>query len=149
MSRKVFMRLFTLLLLCGSVAAYAGSGEKLAIKGYDTVAYFTANAATAGSKNFEHVWNKQTWRFASKENLELFKEAPEKYAPQYGANCAWAVAQNYTAPVDPQAWEIVNGKLYLNYNKDVQKKWREKREEYIKSGDKNWPGLRAKEEKAQ
>lgn len=148
MSRKMFMPLFALLLLCGSIAASAGSGEKLAIKGYDTVAYFTADTATVGSKDFEHVWNNQTWRFASQENLELFKAVPEKYAPQYGANCAWAVAHNYTAPIDPFAWEIVSGKLYLNYNKDVQKKWREKREEHILRGDKNWPALRAKAEKA-
>ncbi|MEK7730028.1 MAG: YHS domain-containing (seleno)protein [candidate division KSB1 bacterium] len=127
--------------------ALAGSAPKLAIKGYDVVAYFTANKPTLGAKAFEHVWQEQTWRFASKENLELFKQAPEKYAPQYGANCAWAVGHNYTAPSDPEAWEIVNGKLYLNYNKDVQKKWREKRDEYIASGDKNWPELHAKEKK--
>lgn len=131
---------------CLQTTAFAGA-PKTAIKGYDAVAYFTANKAMLGDKAFEHVWQEQTWRFASQENLVLFKKEPEKYAPQYGANCAWAVAHNYTAPVDPEAWEIVSNKLYLNYNKDVQKKWREKREEYIASGDKNWPTLKAKEEK--
>ena len=132
--------------LCVQAMAFAGV-PKAAIKGYDAVAYFTANKAMLGDKAFELVWQEQTWRFASQAHLDSFKLAPEKYAPQYGANCAWAVAHNYTAPVDPEAWEIVSGKLYLNYNKDVQKKWREKREEYIANGDKNWPALQAKEEK--
>ncbi len=145
MLKKVFTLTFMAATLCFRAAAFAGSSPKLAIKGYDPVAYFTANKPTVGNKDFEHVWNGQTWRFASKENLELFKKSPEKYAPQYGANCAWAVAHNYTAPVDPEAWEIVNGKLYLNYNKDVREEWRKKREEYITSGDKNWPALQTKE----
>ncbi len=145
MLKRIFVFTFLAAALCLQVVALAASTPKLAVKGYDVVAYFTANKPTPGKKDFVHVWNERTWRFASQENLELFKRAPEKYAPQYGANCAWAVAHNYTAPIDPEAWEIVNGKLYLNYNKDVRAEWRKKREEYIASGDKNWPTLKAKE----
>ncbi len=149
MSKKVFASALVAIALGLNLAAFAGSSPKLAIKGYDPVAYFTVSKATEGSKAFEYVWNAQTWRFKSKENLELFKKTPEKYAPQYDANCAWAVAHNYTAPVDPKAWEIVNGKLYLNYNMEVRAKWLEKKIENIASADKNWPALaeRAKADK--
>jgi len=96
--------------------------DKLSIKGYDPVAYFTAGKMAKGRKDFEQQWMGATFRFSSKENFELFKKAPEKYAPQYGGYCAYAVSHGYTAPVDPEAWDIVNGKLYLNYSKSVQKK---------------------------
>lgn len=143
--KQIFIFVFIAAQCNTFVAAQNHKFPKLAIKGYDVVAYFSVNKAIPGDKEFQHVWHEQTWRFANQAHLDSFRLAPEKYAPQYGAYCAWAVAHNYTAPVDPEAWEIVNGKLYLNYNKDVQKKWREKREEYIKSGDQNWPELRAKE----
>ncbi|MGH7601213.1 MAG: YHS domain-containing (seleno)protein [bacterium] len=132
-----------LVLLLGS-ATVSSSDKKLIIKGYDPVAYFTTGKPIKGQKDFEHQWMGATFRFSSKENLGLFKKAPEKYAPQYGGYCAYAVSQGYTAPVDPQAWDIVSGKLYLNYSKSVQKKWREKRDEYIAAADKNWPGLKEK-----
>jgi YHS domain-containing protein len=125
----------------------AFSAEKLIIRGYDPVAYYCAGKPIKGLKDFAYHWMGGTYRFSSKENLDLFKKAPEKYAPQYGGYCAYAVSQNYTAPVDPEAWDIVNGKLYLNYSKSVQKKWREKREEYITLADKNWPEIKAKEQK--
>ncbi len=135
-----------LAVLFGSLAE-GFTSEKLMIKGYDPVAYFTTGKPAKGLKDFEHQWRGATFRFSSKANLELFKKEPEKYAPQYGANCAYAVSQGYTAPVDPQAWDIVNGKLYLNYSKSVQKNWREKRDDYIASADKNWPEIKAKEQK--
>jgi YHS domain-containing protein len=135
-----------LVLLLGSITD-GFSDEKLIIKGYDPVAYFTTGKPVKGSKDFEYQWMGATFRFSSKENLELFKKTPGKYAPQYGGYCAYAVSQNYTAPVDPEAWDIVSGKLYLNYSKSVQKKWREKRDEYIAAADKNWPALKEKEQK--
>jgi YHS domain-containing protein len=143
---KAFSFIGILVLLLGSVTD-GFSDEKLMIKGYDAVAYFTTGKPVKGSKDFEQQWMGATFRFSSKENLELFKKAPEKYAPQYGGYCAYAVSQGYTAPVDPEAWDIVSGKLYLNYSKSVQKKWREKRDEYITAADKNWPELHKKEEK--
>jgi YHS domain-containing protein len=133
------------LLLAGTGNVF--SGEKLSVKGYDPVAYFSAGKPVQGLKDFEYQWMGTTFRFSNKENLELFKKAPEKYAPQYGGYCAYAVSQGYTAAVDPEAWEITNGKLYLNYSKSVQRKWKEKRDEYIASADKNWPAIKAKEEK--
>ncbi|NIP18325.1 MAG: YHS domain-containing protein [Xanthomonadales bacterium] len=94
-----------------------------------------------GSSDHEYEWNGATWRFASADNLDAFKADPEKYAPQYGGYCAWAVAQGYTASTDPEAWEIVDGKLYLNYNDSVQAAWKKDIPGFIQKADTNWPGL--------
>jgi hypothetical protein len=76
-----------------------------------------------GSNEFEHDWKGSKWQFVSAENRKLFKRNPEKYAPRYGGYCAWAAAQGYTAEGDPEVWRIVDGKLYLNFNRAVQEKW--------------------------
>ncbi len=115
--------------------------DGLAIKGYDAVAYFTEGRPVKGLSSFVHVWNGATWQFSSEANRELFKADPAKYAPQFGGYCAWAVSKNYTADTEPEAWKIVDGKLYLNYNKDIQKKWEVDTLQRIEAGVKNWPGL--------
>lgn len=113
----------------------------VAIEGYDAVAYHTAGKPTEGKKEFEHAWKGAVWRFASAENRDLFAADPEKYAPQYGGYCAYAVAQGSTAGIDPEAWTLVDGKLYLNYNRKVQKEWESKRDDYIRRADENWPDV--------
>ena len=114
-----------------------------AIDGYDPVAYFKESKAVEGSNDFVHEWNDSKWYFSSAENKADFIAAPEKYAPQYGGYCAWAVSQGYTAPTDPNAWHIEDGKLYLNYDQNVQKTWLKDIPGFIKSADKAWPGLLA------
>lgn len=118
---------------------------RVAIKGTDTVAYFTEGRAVKGLKKFEAEWNGAVWRFASAENRDLFTAAPEKYAPQYGGYCAWAVSQGYTAGIDPEAWKIVDGKLYLNYSREVQKTWEKDIPGNIRLADQNYPKLVAGE----
>ena len=113
----------------------------VAIKGTDPVAYFTQGRPVKGSKAHEYQWNGARWWFASAENREKFAKAPEDYAPRYGGYCAWAVSQGYTADIDPAAWKIVNGKLYLNYSKSVQKQWMADMEALIVTADGNWPRL--------
>ena len=113
-------------------------------RGYDVVAYFTQAKPVAGKADFSHSWNNAEWRFASAENRDLFAANPEKYAPQYGGWCAWAVSQGYTAPIDPEAWRIVDGKLYLNYSKSVQQRWARDVPGNISKSDRNWPGIREK-----
>ena len=115
----------------------------VAIDGYDPVAYFTDGKPVSGSKEFVHDWNGATWRFASAAHRDLFAQAPETYAPQYGGYCAWAVSQGYTAGIDPQAWKIENGRLFLNYSPEVQKKWSADIPGNIAKGDANWPQLSA------
>jgi YHS domain-containing protein len=110
-----------------------------AIDGTDPVAYFTEGRPVEGSSDFTHEWNGATWRFSSEENRATFAASPEKYAPQYGGYCAWAVSQGYTASTDPEAWKIVDGKLYLNYNKSVQQTWEGDIPGNIAAADGNWP----------
>jgi YHS domain-containing protein len=144
---KNFTSCATLALLCLSafgadpVDPVSKDSAGLALKGYDTVAYFTSGKPEKGTQAFTHLWNGAEWRFRSQENRELFKANPEKYAPRFGGYCAWAVSNNYTAPSDPTAWRIVDGKLYLNYNASVQKKWAAELEARIASAEKNWGGL--------
>jgi len=116
----------------------------VAIEGYDSVAYFTDAKPVEGSKQFTFDWQGATWQFASAEHRDLFAREPEKYAPQYGGYCAWAVAHGYTAGIDPEAWTIDDGRLFLNYDKKIQAKWLADMKKYIADGDKNWPELREK-----
>lgn len=113
----------------------------VAIKGYDPVAYFTEGKPVKGSSDFKHEWNGAEWRFASAANRDLFKEDPVKYAPQFGGYCAWAVSRGYTAGIDPDAWKIVDGRLYLNYNAKVQAQWAENVSGNIAKAEENWPKI--------
>ena len=118
------------------------TGGEAAVRGYDTVAYFTEGRPVEGKREFTHRWMDAEWRFASAVNRDLFAAAPEKYAPRYGGWCAWAVANGYTASTDPHAWKIVDGRLYLNYSKGVQRQWDGDIPGNIARGDGNWPGIR-------
>lgn len=115
----------------------------LAVEGYDPVAYFTEGEPVKGEKKFSLEHEGATWRFSSAENRAIFRENPDAYAPQYGGYCAWAVAQGYTAEIDPEAWAIRDGKLYLNYDDEVQAKWLEDPEGFIEKADAQWPELLA------
>lgn len=144
----------TLLLALAAIATTAASSASAAVdpinknifgtalKGYDAVAYFKEGKAVKGKDEFRHEWMGAKWYFANAANRDDFAKAPDKYAPQFGGYCAWAVAHNYTANIDPEAWRIVDGKLYLNYSKDVQKKWEADVPGFIKAGNENWPKLK-------
>jgi YHS domain-containing protein len=125
----------------GSPAPMNVDIDGIALKGYDPVAYFTAGKPVKGQKQYQFEWKNAKWYFSSSEHLELFAENPARYAPQYGGYCAYAVSRGTTADIDPESWAIVNGKLYLNLNKDVQNTWNKDRPGYIEKADKNWPKL--------
>ncbi|PRQ61251.1 YHS domain-containing (seleno)protein [Vibrio sp. V01_P9A10T6] len=113
-----------------------------ALSGYDTVAYFTRGEPVKGSSDFSTLYKNAQWYFSSKENLELFLNNPNQYAPQYGGYCAWAVSEkNDFAPGDPNQWAIVDGKLYLNYDKKIKTLWDANQAVHIQQADKNWPNL--------
>lgn len=114
-----------------------------AIGGYDPVAYFSLGKPTQGSAEFTHEWNGARWRFSNAEHRDLFAADPEKYAPQYGGYCAKAVSDNYTARSDPQAWAIVDGKLYLNFDQTVAEQWSANKSERITAANGYWPGVLA------
>jgi len=117
-------------------------GQGLAIRGADPVAYFTDGEYVPGTAEFTLEWKGATWRFASADHRAKFEAHPDRYAPKYGGYCAYAVSQGRTASIDPEAWTIVDDALYLNYSKDIQKRWLAKRDAYIRQADANWPGLR-------
>lgn len=118
---------------------YTGFLSSLAVNGHDPVAYFTEGKPVEGSSAFESTYKGATWRFASAANRAAFDADPAKYAPQYGGYCAWAVSQGYTAKGDPAHWRIVDGRLYLNYNAEVQQNWAQDIPGHIKAADGNWP----------
>ncbi len=120
----------------------------LALQGYDAVAYFKENLPREGKPEYIADYNGAKWQFTSAENRDIFQKEPAKYAPQYGGYCAWAVGHGYTAQGDPNAWKIVDEKLYLNYNQDIQEKWQQEIPKYITDGDKNWNVLADKAEES-
>jgi YHS domain-containing protein len=117
------------------------SSGGVAIKGYDPVAYFNDGKPVKGSAQFTHQWNGATWQFASAEHRDQFAKSPEKYAPQFGGYCAYGVSQNHTAPIDPDAWTVLDGKLYLNYSQGVKNTWSKAIPKYLEQAQKNWPNL--------
>ena len=116
----------------------------LALKGYDPVAYFTEKKPVSGRAEFTAQHEGATYRFASAANRDAFAAAPQKYAPQYGGYCAFGMAGGYKAPIEPDAWTVVDGKLYLNYNQSVRSKWSSDIPGFLRKGDANWPTVRAK-----
>lgn len=113
----------------------------MAIRGYDPVAYFTDSKPVKGNAAFNYAWRGAAWQFASAEHRTLFAGDPEKYAPQYGGYCAYGVSEGHTVDIDPDAWKIIGGKLYLNYSQSVQRQFLKEPEARIRKADQNWPGL--------
>ncbi len=111
----------------------------VAIRGYDPVAYFTQNQAVQGSDQYSYRWLGATWHFASAENRDLFVREPVKYAPQYGGHCADGVSfGTITTNIDPKAWRIIEGKLYLSYDPGAAEGF-EKNPTKVVDSQKYWP----------
>lgn len=127
--------------LAQSSKLYTGLVPGTAVGGYDSVAYFTQGQAVPGRADITLEYAGATWRFASEDNRAAFAANPDRYAPQYGGHCAFAAAKGQLAKGDPEAWHIENGKLYLNFNKQVQKMWFKDMQLYIQQADANWPKL--------
>nr|MDJ0510765.1 YHS domain-containing (seleno)protein [Crocosphaera sp.] len=115
----------------------------VAIRGADPVAYFEVGEPLQGNQQFTHNWMGVNWWFSSAQNRDLFAASPEQYAPQYGGFCAFAVANGYTAPIVPEAWSIVEGRLYLNFSLRVRSRWERDIPGNIARANKNWPGAAA------
>jgi YHS domain-containing protein len=118
----------------------------LAINGYDPVAYFTSNKGVEGRKDISIVSEGITYYFSSTQNRELFKANPSKYEPQYGGWCAYAMGENGDkVSVDPKTFKILDGKLYLFYNKFVTntlKEWNKNESALKQKADQNWGKLK-------
>jgi YHS domain-containing protein len=138
---------------CGSAAAdgrvNTGYFGGVAIKGYDPVAYFTESRAVKGSSEFSQEFLGETWHFVSDEHRNMFAASPVKYAPQYGGYCAGEVryadvSTGVTTNVDPEAWRIIEGKLYLFYDKGGAQTFEEHADEWVAKADANWPKVEAR-----
>jgi hypothetical protein len=103
-----------------------------AINGYDAVAYFSESRPVKGFDSLFKEWNNSLWYFSTKTNLELFIKNPEQYAPQYGGYCAYGTAGGYKAPTQPDAWAVVDGKLYFNYSNKVKEMWEKDKKALLK-----------------
>ena len=111
----------------------------LAIDGYDPVAYFTERKPVKGAPEFRTEFQGATFQFASADHRDRFAADPEQFAPQYGGFCAYGTAKGYKAKIDPEAFTVVHGKLYLNYSDAVQTRWLSDIPGYIQQADANWP----------
>ena len=123
---------------------YTGLFNNNAVGGYDAVAYFTQGEPVRGDRDFITEWRGANWRFASQDNLDLFLADPESYAPQYGGYCAWAMANGDFAKGDPEYWRIVDGKLYLNYDANIQQRWEADIPGFIERANVNWAEFEAR-----
>jgi hypothetical protein len=121
---------------------YAEGG--IAIDGTDPTSYFTEGKPVPGDPAITLDWRGATWRFASEAARDMFASDPDRYAPQFGGWCAWAVAEGYTAATVPEAWTISDGKLYLNYSRRVRRRWEGDIAGNIARGQANWPAVLAR-----
>jgi enamine deaminase RidA (YjgF/YER057c/UK114 family) len=130
------------LLFAAFLARTAWADEpKLSIGGYDPVAYFTDGKPAQGKPEFEYSWHRLRWRFVNGEHRDLFTRDPKHYAPQYDGYCAMGTSNDDEAhkdTVDPEAWAIIDGKLYLTHNRYWMQVWRESAKEHIRQADQDW-----------
>ena len=130
-----------------SASAFAGDlvnvsgASKIAVSGYDTVAFFTDSKAVNGSPFITAEHQGATYFFATEEHKKLFTESPDKYVPQFGGFCTFGVSINKLLPVDISTWQVRDGKLYLNLNPDIRTKFDADFEGNVAKATKNWPGL--------
>lgn len=119
------------------------NNNDIAIKGYDTVAYFTDGKAVKGSQNYTATYKNAIYQFSSEEHRDLFRANPEKFAPQYGGFCAFGVTMERKFDTDPTAFKIVDNKLYLNLNSQVQERWLADVPGFISSANGNWGDIKS------
>ncbi len=125
-----------------STAAINVAEDAVILHGHDAVAYFTSGKPVQGDAKFSAKHDGATYRFASEANLKAFQANPTAYAPQYGGFCAMGAALGKKLDVDPTQFKVVDGKLYLNVNADVFKKWSENVPGNIATADANWPAIK-------
>jgi YHS domain-containing protein len=141
---KTILASVLLLLACSAHAQSNVDAAGLALKGYDPVAYFSEKKPVPGKSEFTAQHEGASYRFASAANRDAFAAAPAKYAPQYGGYCAFGMAAGYKAPIEPEAWTVVDGRLYLNYSRSVRSQWSSDVPGYVRKADSNWPSIRMK-----
>jgi YHS domain-containing protein len=138
-----FLHILLLATACAAASvAWAGEffeKDGAAIRGYDAVTYFKDGKPVKGSAEHSVEHKGSMFHFVSKANREAFAAEPDKYAPQYGGFCAFGMSNGYKAAIDPTAFTVRDGKLYLNYNREVQKQWSADVPGYVAKADRHWP----------
>lgn len=118
--------------------------QGLALGGHDPVAFFTEARAVKGSPTHTVTWQGATYRFSSAGHRDAFEAEPAKYAPAFGGYCAYGASRGYAASVEIDTWQIVDGRLILNYSQSVKRRFNEDRAGYLQKADREWPGVIAK-----
>ncbi len=130
-----------IIMLGSACAGELNEVDGVAIKGYDAVAYFTDHRAVPGSDAFAASYQGVRFKFASASHRDSFVADPASYLPQYGGFCAYGTATGHKADIDPEAFSIIDGKLYLNYSQDVRATWAKDIPGYIVKADEQWPSV--------
>jgi len=149
------MKITILLVASLAFAAFTANAQTLVntdknglgLEGHDPVAYFTRGAPAKGDPQFTATRKGVTYHFTSVANKALFESDPERYAPQFGGFCAWAVSQGYTASIDPEAFQIVDGRLLLQYSLGIRTKFSKDTAGNLAKADANWPKIAAEGKK--
>jgi YHS domain-containing protein len=144
--KKLILVVFTsLLTVTAKTFAQTSNKEKhintsngIAIQGYDPIAYFENNKAIKGNKEILATYQEVVYYFSSAENKETFLKNPSQYIPQFGGFCAYGMSEGYEAPIQPEAFTIVDNKLYINYNLKVKETWLKDKEIRIQKANENW-----------
>lgn len=139
--KKIFLTLFIAIVTATTFAQTtknANTKDGIAIQGYDTVAYFESSKAVLGQKEISTNFKDAVYYFSSENNKALFLKNPDKYVPQFGGFCAYGMSNGYDAPIQAEAFTIVDNKLYLNYNLKVKEMWLKEQTERIEKANVNW-----------
>jgi hypothetical protein len=115
--------------------------DGVAIHGYDPVAYFDQGEPVPGLERWSATWRGVIWRFASRDHRDLFLGDPERYAPEYGGYCAYAMSLGQKARTDPHAWDVVDGRLFLNKSPRIRRSWLKDRDDRIRRADQHWAAM--------
>ena len=113
----------------------------VAIQGYDPVAFFTDSRPVKGNPAYQSDFNGAKYYFVSAEHKAAFDKEPAKYEPQFGGFCAYGASHGAKAPIKIEAWQIVNGRLLMQYDLDVKDTFNKDQQGNLKKADQNWPGL--------
>lgn len=117
------------------------NGNGVAIQGYDPVAFFTDNRPVKGNPQFQSDYRGAKYYFASAEHKAAFDKEPAKYEPQFGGYCAYGASQGHPAPIKIEAWQIVNGRLLMQYDLSIKDKFNKDQQGNLHKADQNWPGI--------
>ena len=141
-------KLFVALMLFSALSAIATAkdllnldGHGVAIQGYDPVAFFTDNRPVKGNPQFQSEYRGAKYYFVTAEHKATFDKEPMKYEPQFGGYCAYGASIGRKAPIKIEAWQIVDGRLLMQYDLDIKDKFNQDQPANLRKADQNWPGL--------